>query len=82
MEAAFAALVRASEAQGWTSQETATGLLKIATEHAQKVAATAAAADAPGAANQATKDISEKVRVETITPKIKRDGRALKGTKK
>ncbi|PWJ86956.1 hypothetical protein C8D77_12054 [Mesorhizobium loti] len=81
LEAAFAALVTASEAQGWTSQETATGLLKIATEHAQRIAATAAAA-APGATNQATKDVSENVRVETITPKIKRDGRALKGTKK
>jgi ferric-dicitrate binding protein FerR (iron transport regulator) len=35
LEAAFAALVTASEAQGWTPRETAAALLKIATEHAQ-----------------------------------------------
>ena len=33
LEAAFAALVAESEAQGWTAQETAETLLKIATEH-------------------------------------------------
>ena len=55
LEAAFAALVTASEAQGWTAQETATGLLRIAAEHAQEVAATASDADAPGATNQARK---------------------------
>lgn len=36
LEAAFAALVTASEAQGWTPHETASSLLKIATEHAQQ----------------------------------------------
>lgn len=36
LEAAFAALVTASEAQGWTPHETALSLLKIATEHAQQ----------------------------------------------
>ncbi|TRC97341.1 hypothetical protein FJV76_27305 [Mesorhizobium sp. WSM4303] len=36
LEAAFAALVTASEAQGWTPRETALSLLKIATEHAQQ----------------------------------------------
>lgn len=81
LEAAFAALVKASEAQGWSSQETATGLLRIATEHAQQVAATAADADAPGATNRATKEISETGLVD-VTPKIKHDARSLKGTKK
>lgn len=33
LETAFAALVAESEAQGWTAQETAETLLKIATEH-------------------------------------------------
>lgn len=37
LEAAFAALVTASEAQGWTPQETAATLLKIATEHADRL---------------------------------------------
>ncbi|MGX5829891.1 hypothetical protein [Mesorhizobium sp. 43Arga] len=32
LETAFAALVAESEAQGWTSQETAQTLLKIATD--------------------------------------------------
>jgi len=41
LEAAFAAVVTASEAQGWTSQETATALLKIATEHARQTEALA-----------------------------------------
>lgn len=36
LEAAFAALVTASEAKGWTPRETAAALLKIATEHAQR----------------------------------------------
>ena len=36
LEAAFAALVTASEAQGWTPRETAASLVKIATEHAQQ----------------------------------------------
>lgn len=36
LEAAFAALVTASEAQGWTPHETAAALLKIATERAQQ----------------------------------------------
>ncbi|AZO41537.1 hypothetical protein EJ076_10725 [Mesorhizobium sp. M7D.F.Ca.US.005.01.1.1] len=36
LEAAFAALVTASEAQGWTPHETASSLLKIATEHARQ----------------------------------------------
>jgi hypothetical protein len=36
LEAAVAALVTASEAQGWTPRETAAALLKIATEHAQQ----------------------------------------------
>jgi len=36
MEAAFAALATASEAQGWTPRETAAALLKIATEHARQ----------------------------------------------
>jgi hypothetical protein len=36
LEAAFAALVTASEAQGWTPHETATALLKIATERARQ----------------------------------------------
>ncbi|RUU01326.1 hypothetical protein EOD23_21675 [Mesorhizobium sp. USDA-HM6] len=36
LEAAFAALVTASEAQGWTPHETAAALKKIATEHAQQ----------------------------------------------
>lgn len=39
LEAAFADLVIASKAQGWTSQETAAALLRIATEHAQQVGA-------------------------------------------
>jgi hypothetical protein len=43
LEAAFAALVTASEAQGWTPQETAATLLKIATEHAHRLEAAAAA---------------------------------------
>ncbi len=45
LEAAFAALVAASEAQGWTAQETAVALLKIAEEHARQVEAAAAGAD-------------------------------------
>jgi len=53
LEAAFAALVVASVAQGWTPQETAAGLLKIATEHAQQVATTAADADGSGILTQA-----------------------------
>jgi hypothetical protein len=36
MEAAFAALVTASEAQGWTPHETSAALLKIATVHARR----------------------------------------------
>ena len=80
LEGAFAALVTASEAQGWTPQETASTLLKIATDHAQRVAANAADSDAAGANNQIAKEISQKVRVETITPK-KREG-ALKSTKR
>jgi hypothetical protein len=35
LETAFAALVAESEAQGWTSQETAQTLLKIAADHIQ-----------------------------------------------
>ena len=35
LETAFAALVAESEAQGWTSQETAKTLLKIAADHIQ-----------------------------------------------
>jgi len=35
LEPAFAALVAESEAQGWTSQETAQTLLKIAADHIQ-----------------------------------------------
>ena len=35
LEAAFAALVAESEAQGWTARETAETLLKIAREHIQ-----------------------------------------------
>jgi hypothetical protein len=37
LEAAFTAVVTSSKAQGWTSQETATALLKIATEHARQI---------------------------------------------
>lgn len=37
LETAFAALVTASEAQGWTPHETAAVLLKIATQHAQQI---------------------------------------------
>ncbi|RUV20357.1 MAG: hypothetical protein EOS23_25205 [Mesorhizobium sp.] len=36
LEVAFAALVTASEAKGWTPRETAAALLKLATEHAQR----------------------------------------------
>jgi len=36
LEAAFAALVAASERQGWTPHETATALLKIAKDHARQ----------------------------------------------
>ncbi|MCZ8548622.1 hypothetical protein OOJ09_31065 [Mesorhizobium qingshengii] len=43
LETAFAELVTASEAQGWKPQETAATLLKIATEHAQRVTAVVAA---------------------------------------
>ncbi|RWC64605.1 MAG: hypothetical protein EOS56_00430 [Mesorhizobium sp.] len=43
LEAAFAALVAASEAQGWTPTETARTLQKIATIHAQRVEAVVAA---------------------------------------
>lgn len=43
LEAAFAALVAASEAQGWTPSETAKTLLKIVTEHAQQIEAIVAA---------------------------------------
>lgn len=39
LEAAFEALVTASKAQGWTAQETAAALIKIATEHAHQVEA-------------------------------------------
>lgn len=45
LETAFAALVTASEAQGWKPQETAATLVKIATEHAQRVEGIVAAAD-------------------------------------
>lgn len=50
LEAAFAALVTASEAQGWTPQETAATLLKIATGHAHRVEAAAAPAGSRSAA--------------------------------
>ncbi|RUW82715.1 hypothetical protein EOA30_40040, partial [Mesorhizobium sp. M8A.F.Ca.ET.059.01.1.1] len=43
LEAAFAALVTASEGQGWTPQETAATLLKVASEHARQLEAAAAA---------------------------------------
>ncbi|RWA66186.1 MAG: hypothetical protein EOQ30_18595 [Mesorhizobium sp.] len=36
LEAAIAALMTASEAQGWTPRETTAALLKIATERAQQ----------------------------------------------
>lgn len=42
LEAAFAALVTSAEAQGWTPDETASTLLKIATDHAQKTEAVVA----------------------------------------
>lgn len=42
LEAAFKALVAASEAQGWTHRETIAILLKIATEHAQTLEAVVA----------------------------------------
>lgn len=44
LKAAFAGLVTASAAQGWTPQETAATLLKMAAEHAQQVEAMAAGA--------------------------------------
>ncbi|WP_095091060.1 hypothetical protein [Mesorhizobium sophorae] len=43
LETAFAALVTASQAQGWTPHETAVTLLKIATQHGQQVQALVAA---------------------------------------
>jgi len=42
LEDAFTALVTASVAQGWTAEETASTLLKIATEHAQQISTVAA----------------------------------------
>ncbi|MGX8012799.1 hypothetical protein ACVDG8_029465 [Mesorhizobium sp. ORM8.1] len=39
LEAAFAELVTAAEAQGWTPHESAEALLKIAGEHLRKVEA-------------------------------------------
>jgi hypothetical protein len=42
LEPAFAALVTASESQGWRPEETARILLKIATEHVQRIEAIAA----------------------------------------
>ncbi|WP_246707089.1 hypothetical protein [Mesorhizobium sp. NZP2077] len=73
LEAAFAALVTTSEAQGWTPQETAATLLKIATEHAHQLEAAAAAelltTKDEQAAFDMAKEIGGKVRVETITPK-------------
>ncbi|QND64572.1 hypothetical protein HB777_12045 [Mesorhizobium loti] len=45
LEAAFAALVAAAEAQGWTPDETASTLLKIAADHAQKTEAVAVVTD-------------------------------------
>jgi hypothetical protein len=56
LEAAFAALLTASEAQGWTPQETAATLLKIATEHADRLKGAARAPTTKG---------------EDITPKLK-----------
>jgi len=43
LEAAFADLVTASEAQGWSPRETAAALLKLATEHARQIEAVATA---------------------------------------
>lgn len=50
LEAAFTAVVTASKAQGWTPQETATALLKIATEHARQIDALSAEDSAVDAA--------------------------------
>lgn len=47
VEAAFKMLVAASEAQGWTAQEAAAALLKVAAEHAQQLDLVVAAAE-PG----------------------------------
>ncbi|MER8811293.1 hypothetical protein [Mesorhizobium australicum] len=75
LESAFAALVTTSEAQGWTPQETAATLLKIATEHAHRLEA-AAAAELPTSKDNAKADVpaknGDKVRVETIRPKSKK----------
>ncbi|WP_245271413.1 hypothetical protein [Mesorhizobium sp. LSJC264A00] len=75
LEAAFAALVTASEAQGWTPQETAATLLKIATEHAYRVEA-AAAPELPTSKDKAKSGVlaknGNKARVEDITPKPKK----------
>jgi hypothetical protein len=38
LEQAFAGLVAATEAQGWSPQETAAALVNIATQHAQQIA--------------------------------------------
>ncbi|MER9845261.1 hypothetical protein NKJ59_29250 [Mesorhizobium australicum] len=74
LESAFAALTT-SEAQGWTPQETAATLLKIATEHAHRLEA-AAAAELPTSKDNAKADVpaknGDKVRVETIRPKSKK----------
>ncbi|MGX5830085.1 hypothetical protein [Mesorhizobium sp. 43Arga] len=75
LEAAFAALVTTSEMQGWTPQETAATLLKIATEHAHRLEA-AAAAELLTSKDKAKAEVlaknGDKVRVDTITPKVKK----------
>ena len=73
LEAAFADLVTASEAQGWTPQETAATLLKIATEHARQIEA--AAAEVPTEEGEPktaalSKDNGDKIQIAKFTPKV------------